>query len=178
MSFNATKKRAQDETRNINSRRTSIRSCIELCSHYGGLNGYTSIDEYYNKTLGLNSNNLDNSTINKILNELTILREQSKQLRQDYFNYRKKQKKDGFRAISKNEEIIWKENLKQINQLWNKFDTDDNRLKKELRFAKRRKEFEENKQKASFKTSEKLYMKAQFDLGREFLERIIKYFKR
>jgi hypothetical protein len=177
MSFNTTKKRAQDETRNINSRRTSVRSCIEIVSFYSGLNGYTSIDEYYNQTLGLNSSKLDNLTINIILTELTELREQSKQLNQDYYNYRKNQKKKGFRAITKNEEIIRKENWKQINQLWDKFDTDENRIKKELRFAQRRKESDEYLSKKNYDPANKLDWAKQFKPGKEYLQRIIKYFK-
>ena len=136
MSFNATKKRAQDKDRNLNSRRVSVRSCIQLCLYYSGLNGYQSIVGYYNSNNNLNSDNLNSETIDKILFELTNLREQSKQLRKDYYDYRKKQKKLGQRAISKKEESIWRENWKKINQLWDKFDSEENRKMKALVFEK------------------------------------------
>jgi hypothetical protein len=142
MSFSATKKRAQDQNRHVNSRRVSVRSCIQLCLCYSGLNGYQSIVDYYNKTDNLNGDNLSSETIDKILTELTIIREQSILLRQDYSNYRKKQKQIGQRTISKSEELIQRDYRKRINELWNKFDTDENRKKKEVTYAERRKELD------------------------------------
>ena len=142
MSFNSTKKRAQDFSRHINSRRVSVRSCIQLCLYYSGLNGYNSLVEYYNETDNLNTNSLTSETIDKILLELTELREKSKQLKQEYFNYRKKQKKQGQRGISKNDGLILKENWKEVNQLWDKFDTDENRNKKKELYTQRKKEIE------------------------------------
>ena len=92
MSFNSTKKRAQDPNRHINSRRVSVRSCIQLCLHYSGLNGYSSIVGYYNKEYKLNEDSLDAEVIDRILSEITELREISKQIRKEYFNYREEQK--------------------------------------------------------------------------------------
>jgi hypothetical protein len=142
MSFNSTKRRAQDSNRHINSRRVSVRSCIQLCTHYSGLNTYQSINAYYNKTEQLNSEGLTSENIERILSELTELRQQSKLLRQEYNDYRNKQKQQGKRAISKKEEAIWKEYLSRINQLWDKFNTSENRNKKALLYAARRKEAE------------------------------------
>jgi len=124
--------------------------------YYSGLNGYTSIVEYYNKTVDLNSDNLDTETIDKILRELSELREKSKQLNQEYLNYRKKQKQQRFRAISKKEKMIWKENCHRINLLWDRYDTDENRLKKELLYTQRQKEIVEYRKKTSIENLNKL----------------------
>jgi len=142
MSFNATKKRAMDSNRHINSRRVAVRSCIQLCLYYSGLNGYHSIVGYYNQTDNLNGDDLTSETIDKILFELTEIREKSKQLRNKYINYRLEQKIRGQRSISKNEETIIRESWRNVNQLWDKFDTDENRKRKELIYAERRKQGE------------------------------------
>ena len=101
MSFNTSKRRAQDKNRHLNSRRVSVRSCIQLCLYYSGLNGYCSIVEYYNRNDHLNGDDLTSETIDKILNELTELREQSKQIAQEYHSFRKIQKQQGHRLVSK-----------------------------------------------------------------------------
>ena len=103
-----------------------------------GLNGYQSIVENYNSTAKLNSEFID-----KILLELNDLGEQPKQIRQDYYNYRKRQNQLRQRTILKKEESIWRENRKRINQLWDKFDSEENRKRKALVYAESRKEMEE-----------------------------------
>ena len=139
MSFNAIIKRAQDHNRHINSRRVSVRSCIQLCLYYSGYNGYSSIVGYYNKEYKLNEDSLNSEIIDEILAELTELRENSKLKRIEYSNYRRNQKAIGRRLISKEDEAIGKENWENTNQIWNKFDTEENRIKKANLFLERRK---------------------------------------
>ena len=136
MSFSATKHRAQDINRHINARRVAVRSCIQLCSCYTGLNGFQAIVGYFNLHHNLNGDDLSSENIDSILEELTELRERSKQIRSEYIKHRKEEKGYGRRKISNKELIVWKENWKKITHLWDKFESEENRQIKELLYAK------------------------------------------
>lgn len=122
MSFNATKKHALDKSRNIKTRRTNVRSCIQICLYYSGKIGYTAIVKYYTKTENLNNDNLTNENIDKIIQDLSELREKSKVTLLEFNEYRKSAKSKGNRKLSKIDLTKQKENWDKIHQIWNKFE--------------------------------------------------------
>jgi hypothetical protein len=122
MSFNATKKHALDKSRNINSRRVNVRSCIQICLYYRGNIGYTAIVKNYTKTENLNNDNLTNENIENIIQDLSELKEKSKVIQQEFDKYRKIAKNKGNRKLSNIDLIKQKENWDKIHQIWKKFE--------------------------------------------------------
>src|SRR5688572_27837856 len=104
MSFSATRKRALDATRHINSRRVAVRTCIERCLIYSKPVGYAQLVRSFTQTHNLNRDNLSDQDIKDILAELTELRHRSIDLTKRFQQYRANQKANGYQQISKKDE--------------------------------------------------------------------------
>ena len=118
MSFATHRKRALDERRPMHKRRSSVRSCIEHCRWYTGPNGFNRLTGWYERTWGLDQDDLTSETIQAILMEITSLREASKQIMQEYAGYRRMLKAKGRRLVSKSDRSHLKQCQDRISLLW------------------------------------------------------------
>ena len=118
MSFNSIKKKVLDKSRPMSHRRSSLRSLIQLCLYYTAEVDFLTIVDHYNRKYQLNSDAISENNLNKILEEITAIREASKQIHREYGLYRRAMKLSGKNAMSKSENEVKRQYWKRINRLW------------------------------------------------------------
>ena len=77
-----------------------------------------TIVAHYNRKYQLNSDAISENNLNKILEEITALREASKQIHREFGLYRRAMKLSGKNAMSKAEKEVKSQYWQRINQLW------------------------------------------------------------